>query len=482
MAITTSTSSDGLYRDCSYYTPTINSTAWSLGFWYKAPSVPTGSDKYCIWHYGDVNHINPYAALYFGSTGFYLEVFNGTTTQTSSVASQQSYTADRWIWVSLMELGGTFRFYYNSRQIFTVTLLPSSFTFVEDDEYFGTGYGATLGGHSFGYVRQYSNFSSGTDNSSGRPLSKFLDVDFYYASGLVSDCALRSTADLSDQSGNGHPLSAVGSITTTPVGPLDLVAGVFSDNFNTGVLVDRWTDVPNTAVTSGSFGCDNSPAFGTCWGSGQIWKGFKDQYTEGTIRATIWPQITGEIQLFHVGTIDGTQFAVQAAFQLVVFVHGDGRIRLRNSESTGNVFYDSSVGLIANDGTPYGFQMTWTISGGTVAADVYINDVNVISISGKSMPVGGRQYWTDCSIAILTPAQRIVVDNYEIENVAVYESTLSCSANRIYNCTQIAGPYTPAGGSLLLDGQPISALITFPTNREPLWKLLTYSMKQRKEE
>jgi hypothetical protein len=444
MAITTTTTGTGLHRDGSYMTPGLSANTWSTGFWYKAPSLPTGTDKYCLWHFGDVSHVNPYMALYHGPSGFYIVVYNGVTTLTSSVSGQQTYVPDTWVYMSLMTLGGAFRFYFNSRQLFSVTRNFSTFSFVETDEYLGTDTTGSLGGASFAYQRVSNNWGSGQLNTTGGMIEKFQTVA-WARTGLYSETTLDDTSTgLNDTSGNGYHWSTVGTVNTLTAGPLSLVAGIFSDNFNSAnALTDVWTDVPNSASKS-AVGCAGSRAYGCT--TSQIWKGFDTRYTDGSVRFLVWyynPSTPAAST--QIATVDsahtGEEFASPQGFQWVLFILGDGTLRLRLVTGGGPVttFYDSSAGLIPTDGSPSAIQVCWSITT-TQDVVVYVNNVAVITATGVTLAGIDASYqnWKRVSLNTTSTASiQTYFDNFEIENVNSVETWSNCTANRIVNCAII---------------------------------------------
>lgn len=437
MPLLTTTVGSGIQRAGAYWAFGSN---WSMATAVKVSALPTGSDKYCLWFRGDTAKVNPYIAIYWSSSGIYIEIFDGVTTTTTSTFAQQTRYANTWYYISITytSFNTEISLVFNGAQTFPRTVNMGAIAFVQTTEYAGTDAGSALGGIALEYFRTWNAVASvgvsasfiGPAAAQERGSTTAVNTANNYA-----DTPLTTGADLADISGNGRDWSAIGSLSTETYGPLDLVGGLFTSDFNTVPNFSEWTYVPNSAGV-GAVGCGGSFAFG-CNGSGQIWRNFAGQYNEGSARWITWLDVdavpAGEFQLF---TAQKFPAAGLNAFQLVLYAFGDGKLRLRMQTASSPVpvtidFY-TSPGAIANDGTPAAVQVVWSVDT-TQWAQVYVN--NVLTIDTGVQAVQFASVWTQVSFNA-QPAIGIntVYDNIEVENQAVVEDWRVCTSNKVQNC------------------------------------------------
>ncbi len=412
MAIQTVGVGSGLTRSGAYLSASLTGL-WTFQNWIQIPSLPTGTDRYCVWHWGDGAHVNPYIGLYIGSTGAYTECFDGVLTTRSSVASQQALLAAVWFYFSLQHNGTTLAFYFNSRQQFNLIKNLALVTFVQTAEKFA--------------------IQAWTVNPS-------------------TDTPLNNTGSLNDVSGNGRNWTQVGALSTPTVGPLSFPAsGIFSDDFNqvapSQPFIPLWTDTPIVAGTAPNIGCGGSRAFG-CNGRGQIWKGFDTHYQSGTSRWqmwTYWPSASGSPQQIWTSQSypNGNDLATPFGFQAVLYFIGGGVLRLRLITGPGagdTTNYDSASGAIALDGSLSAIQVTWTVSSVAQSVTVYVNNVVVISVVDAIVSGQNASYrsWNQVSMVVYnTAGLRTVVDNFQTEATVNPISWGPCSSFRVVDCVVV---------------------------------------------
>lgn len=449
MPIKFSAVGSGLTRSGTYLG--VTSGSWSFAGWVKAAALPTGSDKYCIWHWGDIAHVNPYIAMYWDSTGVFVRVFDGTTTTNTSVSAQITRFADTWYYFSITFTTGSnlLQFYFWGLQNPQFTKNLSTVVFVEKDEYLGTDTGTSLGGLSFEYVRTFNNVASvGLTNVSGPAGSIERGVPEAYGT-EQTDTPLTSATDLNDISGNARNWTLVGSATTDNPGPLDLVGGLWTSNFN-GTTdgfqpFKEFTYFANSAGVAG-VGCSSSGAFG-CGGNGQIWKQWNETWQVGAARFMFWPYSTnpsGEYQLF---TAQPYPYAIgTSGFQIVVYYEGDGRIRVRLTTATATtVDFYTDPGTLAVNGTAYAMQVVWEINSLTQRAQVVLNNTVVLDTGNVSSSGLAVTYWNQVSFNVQT-AGDAVFDNIEVDNVGDIEVWNRCTRNRVVACSVVVVPANPGSG------------------------------------
>jgi hypothetical protein len=447
VAITTTTVGSGLSRAGAYFPFATGPDYWAMCCWVKVPSLPTGANKYCIWFRGDSAKVNPYIALYWSTSGLYLEVFDGATTSTTPVASQQTVYADQWYFVGAFYNGTVLTFTFNVRQRFNLTINLATFVFVQTTEYLGTDNTTSLGGLSLAYARTFNSwtasiFVAGSPGVPGQAVEAGLATVWSTDAAIcLSDTSLaNNTTGLNDTSGAGRNWTAAGTVNTLAAGPLDLIGGLWQSNFNTAPGYGDWTYVPNTFGTA-NVGCASSPAFG-CNGNGQIYRQFNVNYTDGALRFFIWPYwsaASGEIQVAAFQRYTGT---VVANFQVVMYLEDDGRIRIRLATSlAGTQDFYSAIGTIAFDGTGYAIQILANISGGNQRVHVYVNNAEVIDTGNVSTASLTNANWNQASLFVPAFANtKWVYDNVEVDNVGAYEDWPICTNTQIVNCVATAPP------------------------------------------
>lgn len=440
MPLLTTTPGTGVQRSGAYWAFGSN---WSMATSVKAAALPTGSDKYCVWFVGDVAKVNPYIAMYWSLSGFYLEVFDGSTTIQTSTVAQQSRFADTWYYMSATytSFNTTLTLIFNGAQSFARVIDLSAVVFVETDEYAGTDTASSLGGIALEYFRTWSAVASvgisagpfGPAAAQERASATAVNTVDNYA-----DTPLTTGSDLSDISGNGRDWSAVGALGTETYGPLDLIGGQFNSAFDFPPYFGNWTYVPTSAGVA-TVGCGGSYAFG-CGGDGQIWRNWEGPFNEGSARWVSWLDIdafpSGEFQLFTAQLYPPSG---ANSFQIVVYAFGDGKLRLRMQTVLTPVpvtidFY-TAVGVMPVDGTPAAMQVVWSVDT-TQWAQVYVN--NVLVIDTGVQPTQFASTWNQVSFN----AQNIVggntvYDNVEVENMAVVEDWRVCTNNKVRNCSVV---------------------------------------------
>jgi len=449
MPIKFPTAGIGLTRSGTYLG--VTSGSWSFAAWVKADALPTGTDKYCIWHWGDIAHVNPYIAMYWDVNGVFVRVFDGTTTTNTSVVAQMGRYIDTWYYFSVTYNSGTndLTFYFWGVQNPGIVKNLSLVVFVETVEYLGTDTGTSLGGLSFEYVRTFNNVASvGLINLAGPAGCIERGTPTAYGT-EQTDTPLTDATDLNDVSGNSRNWTAIGTPTTDNPGPLDLVGGLWTTNFS-GVTTDlqpfkEFTYTPNSAGVA-AVGCSSSSAFG-CGGDGQIWKQWDETWQVGAARFMIWPYITNPAAEYQIFTVQPYPYAIgTSGFQAVVYLEGDGRIRVRLTTGlVSTVDFYTDVGTIAVNGTAYAMQILWEINSLTQRVKLLLNNVEVLDTGNVSSTGLAVTYWNQVSLNVQTTGVA-VFDNIEVDNVGDAEVWNRCTRNRVVNCSVVVVPANPGSG------------------------------------
>lgn len=273
MSVKFNIEAEGLTRDGSYFNPSAD---WSVLAWCKSPVVAGGGFFGTAYLFGDGFFTNPYIWLGLSSAGVTLEIWDGSSTNTSGFIA-----IDFAIWKSFAvtydQASTTITLYINGVAVSTLVFDISTVTFVETDEWMFTGDFSDplqIGEIEIFCVRTWQSLLI---------VSQINNEAFFtnaqITANLLSDTPLDNDTDLTDDSGNGHDWTVVGSgssrTSPTLIDPvtnnvdaehaydLGILPKVVIQNLRaTGTTLTAWFVIatPDPAVECGTFGFGDSAA------------------------------------------------------------------------------------------------------------------------------------------------------------------------------------------------------------------------------